>query len=447
MARLRHYNFQLLAQIVNKLLVITYYWPPQGGVGVQRWLKFVKYLPDYGHMPTVFTAENPAFDLLDENLLKEIPDTVEVIRFPIWEPFTIFNKLNDTNKKNVQQGLVLEKKKRSWKDHLIIWIRGNFFIPDPRVFWVKPAARFLSSYIEQHDIKTIITTGPPHSIHLIGKRLKSKHDIKWLADFRDPWSNWDLLDKLKTTALVRRIHRKYERKVLQSADEVITVSANLARDLGNIGEREVTVIHNGVDIEAIKLDFDDASSVNKFRISYIGLLNELREPVCLWEALDELMAENDELANQLELNLAGIVSENILTKLQSNARLKKVLNFKSYIPHHQVFEELQKSAMLIVILNNSDNARWIIPGKMYEYMMARRKILLLGPPESDAGKILEHSNAGQAAGFDDKVRMKKIILETFRQYQLGNIVLQNVNYNQYSRKKLTSDLSQILNKD
>ncbi len=431
---------------MNKLLVITYYWPPQAGVGVQRWLKFVKYLPEYGYMPTVFTTENPSFNLKDNELLHEVPDDVEVIRFPIWEPFNLFNKLNSNNKKNVQQGLVLEKEKRSWKDHLIIWLRGNLFIPDPRVFWVRPAAKFLSDYIRQHQIDTVITTGPPHSVHLIGKKLKAKNKIRWMADFRDPWSKWDLLDKLKTSRWAKKRHQYLERSVLKQADKVITVSENLAEDLKQLRGRPVQVIKNGVDLETIKINFDESSGVDKFRISYIGLLNELRDPEMLWEALDELLISHEELADQMELNLAGIVSENILKKLRNNSNINRILKFKSYISHQQVFEELQKSAMLLVILNNSDNAKWIIPGKLYEYMAAKRKILLLGPATSDAGSLIDELNAGEAVGFDDKNKIKEAILSAFQAYQAGHIVVKNVNYQQFSRKKLTGDLSEILNK-
>ena len=430
---------------MNKVLIITYYWPPHAGVGVQRWLKFSKYLPRYNWEPVIFTPENPAFDLQDDSLSKEVPQTIETIRFPIWEPFSVFNKITGgKDKKNLQQGLVLEKKEPSWKDKLFIWLRGNLFIPDPRVFWVRPSVKFLEEIIKKRGYKNIITTGPPHSMHLIGLGLKKKCDVHWIADFRDPWSNWDLLDKLRVSKLSRFFHRRLERKVLSKADVVITVSNKLGNDLKGLGAKRVGVITNGVDVDQVGLDFSQPEMVDKFRISYIGLLNELRDPDFLWEALSELIAENPELGDEIEFNLAGIVSENILAKLNDIPELKKILNFKSYIPHHQVFNEIQKSAVLLVILNKSDNAKWIIPGKLFEYLVARRKILLIGPGQGDAGQILRQTKAGETVDFGDKSKLKQVLLSCYENYKMGNVVLADADINKYSRRMLTGELAEIL---
>ena len=430
---------------MNKVLIITYYWPPHAGVGVQRWLKFSKYLPGYKWEPVIFTPENAAFDLLDDDLSKEIPETIETIRFPIWEPFSLFNKLTGgKDKKNLQQGLVLEKKESSWKDKFFIWLRGNLFIPDPRVFWVKPSVKFLEEIVQKQGYQHIITTGPPHSMHLIGLGLKKKCNVQWIADFRDPWSNWDLLAKLRVGKLSRFFHRRLERKVLTQADVVITVSNKLAEDLKSLGAKRVDVITNGVDVDQLDLNFSRTEVVDKFRISYLGLLNELRDPDFLWEALTELVAENEGLAAEIEFNLAGIVSENILARLNDNPSLKKILNFKSYIPHHQVFEEIQKSAVLLVILNKSDNAKWIVPGKLYEYLVARRKILLIGPENSDAGEMLRRTKAGETVNFGDKPKLKQVLLSCYENYKLGNVILGNVDIDKYSRRTLTGKLAEIL---
>ncbi|MDN5214222.1 glycosyltransferase family 4 protein [Fulvivirgaceae bacterium BMA12] len=433
---------------MNKVLIITYYWPPHAGVGVQRWLKFSKYLPGYNWEPVIFTPENAAFDLQDNSLAKEIPDNIDTIRFPIWEPFSIFNKITrGRNKKNLQQGLVLEKKAPSWKDKLFIWLRGNLFIPDPRVFWVKPSVRFLEEMVKNHNYHTVITTGPPHSMHLIGLGLKKKCNIRWIADFRDPWSNWDLLNKLKVSSLSRSFHRRLEKKVLTHADVVLTVSNRLARDLTALGAKNTKVITNGVDVDQINLDFSQPNAVDKFRISYVGLLNELRDPGFLWEGLSELILENPHLADEIEFNLAGIVSESILTRLENDPVLKKVLNYKSYIAHEQVFEEIRRSAVLLVILNKSDNAKWIIPGKLYEYLIARRKILLIGPPESDAEEILQQTKAGENINFGDKLKLKETLLHCYENYKSGRVVMENTGIDKYSRKMLTGELAKILDKE
>jgi hypothetical protein len=182
----------------KRVLIITYYWPPSGGSGVQRWLKFVKYLVKAGWEPIVFTPENPSFTIQDKSLQKDVPASVEVIKFPIWEPYQLFFKVSALfGNKNVQQTDFISTEKKTFFKSISAWIRGNFFIPDARVLWVKPSVEYLTDFIARNKIDKIITTGPPHSIHLIGLRLKKLNpELKWVADFRDPWGEWDLLDTL-----------------------------------------------------------------------------------------------------------------------------------------------------------------------------------------------------------------------------------------------------------
>ena len=206
-----------------KVLIITYYWPPAGGPGVQRWLKFVKYLPEYGVKPIVYCPENPDYPLLDESLLAEVHSDVSVLKHKIFEPYKLASIFSKKKTKTIASGLI-NTKKQGIVEKLLLFIRGNFFIPDARKFWVGPSVRFLRKYIEQHQIETIITTGPPHSVHLIGKRLKRHVNVKWIADFRDPWTSIGYHKKLKLTTRAHNVHKKMERKVLQSADRLIVTS-------------------------------------------------------------------------------------------------------------------------------------------------------------------------------------------------------------------------------
>src|SRR6267378_1704085 len=210
----------------KKVMIVTYYWPPSGGSGVQRWLKFAKYLPQFGWTPFVLTPESPSFTIKDDSLIKDVPIETNVSKLPIWEPYDLFFKLSDwVGKKDVKQSDFISAGKKSGFQRFSGWIRGNFFIPDARIFWVKPAVKFLERFLKDHAIETIITTGPPHSIHLIGLRLKKKNPaLKWIADFRDPWSEWDLLDTLSLAAMARSRHATLENQVLTSADRVITIA-------------------------------------------------------------------------------------------------------------------------------------------------------------------------------------------------------------------------------
>ncbi len=432
---------------MKKVLIVTYYWPPNAGVGVQRWLKFSKYLPEYGWQPIICTPENPDFNIKDNSLDGNIVHGTEVIQIPIWEPFSIFDKITGgKNKKNVKQGLVLEKSKPSWKDKMFIWIRGNLFVPDPRKFWVKPAVNYLEKYILENDIQAIVTTGPPHSMHLIGLKLKRKTGIKWLADFRDPWSRWDLHEKLLVGKWAMNKHKKLERQVLEEADKVVTVSNNLAKDLAILGHREVDVITNGVDEDDFKELLKKEVAVDKFRISHFGLLNEMRDPTVFWEILTSICNENASFQNDLELNIGGIVSESILDNLKQNRHLSAALKYKSYIPHKQVFEELQRSALLLVILNKTDNAKWIIPAKLFEYLVTGKEILLLGPKNSDAAMVLDEAKTGNTVEFEEKEKLKATILKAYKNYKSGSSQLQTVDFSKYSRKKLAGNLSVLLEK-
>ncbi|CAN5257584.1 glycosyltransferase family 4 protein [soil metagenome] len=430
---------------MKKVLIITYYWPPSAGVGVQRWMKFVKYLPSFGWEPIIFTPENPDFNIKDNSLHKNVSPDLEIIKFPIWEPFKIFNALSGgKNQENIKQGLVLEKKEPSFKDKLSIWIRGNILIPDSRVFWINPSVKFLTQYVKEREIQYIITTGPPHSMHLIGRGLKKKTGATWIADFRDPWSNWDLLDKLNTTGLSRFFHKNLEKKVLKNADKIITVSKNLAKDLEKIGGKKVNVITNGVDSEDFVKNLQQKLNSDKFRISYFGLLNEMRDPENLWEALKFLINKRKDFSDHLEINLAGIVSESILSKLQNDPLLGNKIKYHAYLTHEQVFKECEKSAVLLLLLNKTDNAKWIIPGKLFEYLAMGNPIIMLGPEESDAASLLKNYNAGDIADFNNKNKIIEILENKFDEYLKGELVILNHDLEPFSRKNLTGELADLL---
>lgn len=213
---------------MKRVLIITYYWPPSAGSGVQRWLKFSKYLPEFGWQPVIFTPENPDFSLQDESLKQEVDKHTEVLKFPIWEPYHLFRTLKKQGPKDTAS--ILEYKDPGLLDQLAVWLRGNLLIPDPRLFWIKPSVKFLEGIWEQNDFKAIITTGPPHSMHLLGRNLKRKTGIPWLADFRDPWSTWEFLDTLKLSGFARKKHQKLERSVFEEADRLVTISPTFQKE-------------------------------------------------------------------------------------------------------------------------------------------------------------------------------------------------------------------------
>jgi glycosyltransferase involved in cell wall biosynthesis len=429
---------------LKKVLIITYYWPPSGGGGVQRWLKFIKYLPEFGWEPIVFTPENPDFSLQDDTLQKDINPDLEVIRFPIWEPFGVYKKLFKSSGKTVKQGIVIEKSKLTFGDRISIWIRANLFIPDPRVFWVRPSAKFLESVIKDNDIELVITTGPPHSMHLIGKRLKKTTGVKWIADFRDPWSDWDVLEKMRISSVAHSIHKSLEKKVMKHCDLLLTVSNRLAHSFVEKQQTSnVKVVNNGVDEDdfiSIEPSFKDL----KFRLVHMGLLNEIRNPTQLWKALEELCIEEVGFKDQLELVLAGMVSDSILDQIKESKQLHQSLTYLDYLPHKEVFEQYQSASVLLLLLNRSENAKWILPGKMYEYMFTGKPILTLGDTESDVQDLLKECDAGEVFDFDDKEKIKSFLILAYQDFKKGKLTVKSDKVSLYTRRSLTEKLSNFM---
>lgn len=427
----------------KKVLVVTYYWPPSGGGGVQRWLKMAKYLPQFGWKPIIFTPENPDFEIRDESLLGDVSPEINVIKLPIWEPFGIYRKI--LGKKAVQKQGVVEKNNTSLFSRISLWIRGNWFIPDPRIFWVRPAVRYLTNYLSNHQIDVIITTGPPHSMHLIGLEIKKRTGIKWLADFRDPWTDWDVLPQLNLNKRAWRYHKKLEQSVMHQADIVLTVTNRLASKLEKTGDiQNVEVITNGFDAA----DFEDVTSEenNKFRIAHVGLLNDGRNPHVLWHALDKLCKENPEFTERMEVVLVGTVDQTVIDSLYEYRHLVPNVVLPDYMSHNEVIKLYASSSVLLLLVNNTSNSSWILPGKLFEYLSAKKPILAFGQKESDANDVL--LECGYDGIFEYNTPDEEIeatVLKHFSSFQNGQGDVAMKKVDGFERKKLTEDLSGLLN--
>lgn len=415
---------------MKKILIITYYWPPSGGGGVQRWLKFAKYLPNYNWKPIVVTPENPDFDTIDKTLVEEIPEECEELKLPIWEPYSAYRKVSGN--KSVKQGISDNK---DWKQRLFNWLRGNLFIPDPRVFWVRSTSKFLTNYLRDRPVDVVVTTGPPHSMHLIGLRLKKKLGIKWLADFRDPWSDWDMLDNFHVGVLARWQHQRLEKRVLQGADQILTVSNTWATELEEKFDGKVNVITNGFD----ESDFEELHLKKNSSIvfGHFGLLNSFRNPSTLWSAFKTL-AENQV---DFKVQLYGPVDNLVKQDIESN-NLAGYVNFAGTVSHNEVLKKYQECEVLLLLLNDSKNASGHLPGKLFEYIRSGVPILAIGMKDGDAARILEKTGTGQVFSTNDETG----ITEFINQIVQGSLTLERNNeaIEEYSRKVLTGRLSKLL---
>ena len=435
----------------KRILIITYYWPPSGGPGVQRWLKFVKYLPEFGWKPTIFIPENPSYPIIDETLEKEVSKDLEIIKTKIWEPYQIAEFFGKDNKK-FKAGQFDVGKNQSWKSKLSIWVRGNFFIPDARVFWVKPSVEFLKKYLKENHFDAFVTTGPPHSLHLIGLELKKEFpNFKWIADFRDPWTEISYYKHLKLTKSSDKKHRDLEQQVFKTADITLATSFTDVENFRKKGANSFCIT-NGFDEDAstpLSMTTQNPQTLKrsntqtKFTLSYIGVLEQLRNPEILWNVLGELIKENKNFKDDFELKFVGRIDDKILEKIE-NSELKNSVKNLGYLSHSAANAEMRNSALLLITNFPDETAKGIIPGKIFEYLQAGNQILSFGPKDGDVKKILEETNAGKHFSYDDSEPLKSFILEKYQDWKNGNLSSQTKNIDQFSRKNLTKKLSEIL---
>ena len=426
----------------KKILIITYYWPPAGGPGVQRWLKFVKYLPEFGWEPTVFIPENPSYPIVDDTLEKDVSINLEIIKTKIWEPYQIAEFFGKDNKK-FKAGQFDVGKNQSLKSRLSIWVRGNFFIPDARVFWVNPSVTYLKKYLKENHFDALVTTGPPHSVHLIGLNLKKEFpNLKWIADFRDPWTEISYYQHLKLTKFADQKHRNLEQKVFENADITLATSYADAENFKKKGANAVCIT-NGFDVENQEPRTENREPSTQFTLSYIGVLEQLRNPEVLWKVLNDLMKENEDFNKNFQLKFVGRIDDRILDEI-TNSELNDSVKNLGYLSHSEANLEMQNSDLLLITNFSEDKSKGIIPGKIFEYLATKKQIISFGPKESDVKRILEETHAGKHFSYDDSESLKAFILEKFNDWKSGNLSSNTENIEQFSRRNLTKKLAEIL---
>lgn len=428
---------------MKRVLIITYYWPPSGGAGVQRWLKFAKYLRKSGWEPVIYTPENPEFPESDESLFKDIPKEIEVLKTPIWEPYDFYKKfIGQKKEEKIQTGFLSVKKKNPFVENISVWIRGNLFIPDARKFWIRPSIRFLLKYLAENRVDAMVSTGPPHSMHLIALGVKKKLKLPWLADFRDPWTEIDFYHKLRLTKFADHKHHRLEKEVLANADRITIVSWNWAVDFNRIFPRHYEVVTNGFDPDDFNIREQKVTA--SFELTHIGSLNKDRNPEMLWETLAEICKENSGFSDDLHLRFIGKCDVSLAQCLEKNGLMQRTVMI-DHMPHEMVLKESAGSQVLLLLLNNTPNVMGIVPGKLFEYLATRRPVFCIGPTEGDSARIIRKSKAGLTCNFEDKKGIKTALLELYRQYKQGSLQNQKGEIDSFSRKGLTVKIAALLN--
>ena len=458
---------------MKRLLIITYYWPPTGGSGVQRWVKFSKYLPAEGWQPVVYTPENPEQLARDESLLADIPECAEVIKTRIVEPYALWRRLTGVGKGEVNP---VNAQKKNWKQRLSLWVRGNCFIPDPRIGWVRPSVRFLKKYLAEHPIDAVVTTGPPHSVHLIGLGLKKALGLRWIADFRDPWTEMFYYKHLGLNAASDRRHHRLEQQVLDGADAVVSVSPPVAADFQAKTKTPVVLITNGFDEE----DFADAPAGDgkaeqelvfrqtcpennscppvsapqksqifgdpvwktpspagqgeSFRLVHTGLFAADGNPLNLWDALAKRCEADSDFRSRLEIRLAGKVDAAITEAIRARGLGENLVEL-GYLPHDETVREQRAADILLLPLRQEPEYAKVLPGKIFEYLAACRPVLGIGQEDGAAAAVLRDAGAGEMFDWDKQDELLAFLDAPHPP---------TADIDKYSRRALTAQLIKIL---
>ncbi len=423
---------------MQKVLVITYYWPPAGGPGVQRWLKFVKYLRDFEIEPIVYIPENPNYPITDLSLKKDVPKGLKIYSHPIKEPSRLIQLFASTKSKRISSGII-KNKNQSFLEKIMLWARGNLFIPDARKFWINPSVNYLSKVIEDESITKIITTGPPHSVHLIGQQLKKQNNLKWIADFRDPWTTIGYHEKLNLSSHARKKHKKLESEVLNQADAILVTSKATKREFGMLTKKPIHCITNGFDGRySNEVDLDE-----KFTIAHIGSLLSGRNPSNLWAVLKDLVRENEAFKEAFELKLVGVVSKDVFDNIKGHG-LERYIKTIDYLSHQEAVKIQRQSQLLLLIEIDAEETKEIVPGKIFEYFAAKRPILAIGPEDWEVTSMISETKSGHVFNYSDTSELKETILLWFNEYQKGSLKIDSTNIDKYSRRELTRKLSEVL---
>ena len=438
-------------QDMKRVLIITYYWPPTGGSGVQRWVKFAKYLPSEGWQPVIYTPENPEQLAVDESLAAEVSAETEVVKTRIIEPYRLYKDFlrKSGHSKEAVEVNPVNAQNKSALQKMAMWVRGNLFRPDPRCLWIRPSVKFLKKYLKEHPVDLIVSTGPPQSMHMIGMRLSQETGLPWIADFRDPWTKIFYFKHLAMTRATERWHRRMEKKVLDNASVVVAVSPLVQQEFQAMTQTHVELITNGFDECDFEMDAGREAAAGgpdkDFVITHTGLFAADGNPTVLWDVLGEKCAKDAQFRKQLKIKLIGKTDIQIINALHS-AGLEDSLKDMGYQPHSVAVNEQRNASLLILPLRKEPEYKAVLPGKLFEYLASWRPVLGIGQPDGAMSMILNTTKTGVVFDWEDRSSLKLFIDLCWERHLKGELTVEDADLTQFTRVELTRRMAELFDK-
>ena len=442
--------FAYICTIMKRVLIISYYWPPTGGSGVQRWVKFAKYLPSEGWQPVIYTPENPEQLAVDESLAAEVPEAAEVVKTRIIEPYELYKKLlrRSGHSKEAVEVNPVNAQNKSLLQKAAMWVRGNLFRPDPRCLWIGPSVRFLKKYLSEHPVDLIVSTGPPQSMHMIGLRLSRETGLPWIADFRDPWTKIFYFKHLSMTPATERWHKKMEKIVLDEASAVVAVSPLVQQEFQAMTDTPVELITNGFD----ECDFSSeqcteayGGASQEFTITHTGLFAADGNPTVLWDVLAEKCHADEAFRKLLRIKLIGKTDDQILKALKDRGLESSLINM-GYQTHSVAVEQQRQASVLILPLRKEPEYRAVLPGKLFEYLASQRPILGIGQPDGAMAMIVNETGTGTVIDWNDKEGISQYIEQCWEKHLEGRLSSDGADLSRFTRRSLTRRMAGLFDK-
>lgn len=401
---------------MKKVLIVTYYWPPAGGIGVLRCLKIAKYLRSFGWEPIIYTVDNPNYPFEDESNFKDIPKDIEVLKHAALQFENVFKKAVKKEKQSINNVVFSAGKKSSFMK-FGIWVRANFFIPDAKALWIKPSVKYLSKYLKENKVDAVFSDGPPHTNTVIALKIAKKFNIPWLSDYQDPWTQVDYYNKFPLSKWADARHKALEFECLTNADKIISASPSFSEGLSELGAKNPGVVYYGYDED----DFKNIKSTldQKFSIIHAGILASDRLPYEFLKALASIIKEDEQFKKDLVLKLIGSIDDETLEIIKTIIP-KGNLELTGLISRNEVLQQISNVQVLLNLVNKI-NSKGRIPGKIYEYFRAKRPIVSIGDTKGDVAKLIEETQSGACFEYEDFQNTKDHLLKLYAKFKTEDL--------------------------